>query len=270
VSDSHSNVPDVSPASGQATLVAVSLQSGSNGNSLYVEAGRVRLLFDAGIGGRKAARRLRALGLEPCGADAVIISHDHSDHVRSAGVYHRMFGAPLLITEPTLAACRHRLGRLSGVRLFRSGQRLRFGPVTVRTVPTPHDGVDGVVFVVEHAGRRLGILTDLGHVYPALSEIMPTLDGVFIESNHDAEMLEGGSYPRVLKDRIRGRGGHLSNAESARLLTLGRRLQWACLAHLSQENNTPELAVTTHRSILGGRLPLHVAGRHSATDALAL
>ena len=249
----------------------ISLQSGSNGNCVYVESGDVRLLFDAGISGRQVQLRLAARGRSINDVKAVIISHDHSDHVRCMGVYQRKFRLPVHVTAGTLraaeAACD--LGRMRDVRPFRAGGTLHFGPVTVETIPTPHDGVDGVAFVVGDGRRRLGILTDLGHVFDGLGDVVESLDAVLIESNHDPDMLACGPYPAFLKRRIRGPGGHISNIESAELLAAaGRRLRWACLAHLSEQNNDPDLALRTHRRILGNGLVLHVAGRYGATDVL--
>ncbi|MFH0963978.1 MAG: MBL fold metallo-hydrolase, partial [Planctomycetota bacterium] len=244
----------------------------SNGNAIYVEAGDVRLLFDAGISGRALEERLRALGRGISQVQALVISHDHSDHVRALGIYQRRFGLPVHVTANTLCAAteRCRLGRLGAIRHFQAGQTIDFGRVTVETVPTPHDGADGVAFVVDDGERRLGILTDLGHVFRGLDEVTRSLDAVVIESNYDPVMLAGGPYPESLKRRIRGRGGHLSNVEAAHLLGVCGvgRLRWACLAHLSEENNRPELALRTHREILGDRLTLHVASRYGPIGPL--
>ena len=256
----------------RAGLTLIALQSGSNGNCLYVEGGGVSVLFDAGIGGREARRRLALHGREIGSAAAVILSHDHSDHTRGAGVLHRMFGLPLRMTDLTEELVRYRIGRVSGVTLFRPGDVLQFGGLRIETVPTPHDGAEGVAFVVSDGVSRLGILTDLGHVFEGLGELVSSLDAVFIESNYDAEMLEYGPYPYHLQDRIRGPGGHLSNAESAALLRewSGDRLRWVCLAHLSAENNRPELALEAHRAALGERLPIHLAGRHGPSGPFVL
>ncbi len=252
-------------------MIAISLQSGSNGNCIYVEAEGVRLLFDAGISGIQAEQRLAALGRDIRKVDALIISHDHADHLRCAGIYQRKYGIPLHITPRTLAAGKIlKLGRLSEVRPFQAGEGISFGNVSVRTVPTPHDGADGVAFVVETRKRRLGILTDLGHLFQGLKTVIASLDAIFLESNFDPGMLAQGPYPEFLKQRIRGPGGHLSNEEAAGVLngSATDRMQWVCLAHLSEHNNHPELARRTHQRVLGQRFPIHIAGRYEATEVL--
>lgn len=151
--------------------------------------------------------------------------------------------------------------------------RIPIGDVTVFAIPTPHDGVDGSVFVVEAGKKRLGVLTDLGHVFKDLVHIVASLDAVFLESNYDPAMLAAGPYPAYLKQRIKGPKGHLSNLEAAELLCRAagaRRLQWACLAHLSGENNHPEVALKTHREVTSGNFALYVADRYQATDILTV
>lgn len=251
----------------------ISLQSGSNGNCVYLEAGDVRLLFDAGISGTQAQDRLARHGREIGCVDAVLVSHDHSDHVRSLGVYQRKFGMPAYVTARTLSAAtaKYRLGTLGEICHFQSGEALCFGHVRVETLPTPHDGADGVAFIVDDGRSRLGILTDLGHVFAELAPVIATLDAVLLESNYDPEMLAQGGYPAFVKQRIRGPGGHLSNHEAAELvLAAGKRLQWLCLGHLSQENNHPAIALETHRAVLGSALTIHVASRFEASGVLEL
>lgn len=250
----------------------IALQSGSNGNCVFVETSGVRLLIDAGISGSQVQERLAAVGVDPAQLDALLISHDHSDHVRGMGVYHRKFGTPVYVTERTLLAARRRvpLGRVEDVRCFHAGESFRLGAVTVETVPTPHDSADGVGFVLDDGRHRLGVLTDLGHVFAGLDEVLRSLDAVLLESNYDPQMLEAGPYPPPLKARIRGPHGHLSNGESAALLrqAFRRRLRWACLGHLSEQNNDPAVALATHRAVLGGRRALALASRHRASAAL--
>jgi len=249
----------------------IAVQSGSNGNCIHVASGEVSLVFDAGLPGKHARGRLARYGVDITRAAGLVISHDHSDHVRCAGVYQRLFGLPLHVTARTWAAAqRHRLGKVGDIRPFAAGTSLRFGHVTVETIPTPHDAADGVAFVVDDGRRRVGILTDLGHAFAGLGEAIASLDAVVLESNYDPDMLEWGSYPEFLKARISGPHGHLSNLEAAGLLDrfARPRLKWACLAHLSEDNNRPALALETHRGILGESLELRVAGRYDATDVM--
>ena len=254
-------------------MICLSLNSGSNGNCVYVEAGGARLLFDAGISGKRTAERLASAGRDVRDVDAVIISHDHADHIRCAGILHRKFGLPVYMTRRThRAGSRYQLGPISDLRFFRAGRKLRFGKATVETHPTPHDAAESVGFVVAAEGRRLGILTDLGHVFDGLTRLLKRLDAVFLESNHDPEMLATGPYPRFLKDRIAGDNGHISNDDAAELVaaTGDGRLQWVALAHLSEVNNSPDLAAATHRRIAGRHRPVHVAGRYGPGEVLKI
>ena len=256
-------------------MEVIALQSGSNGNCYYLRAGQQQLMFDAGISGQMAQRRLAAHGRDIREVEALFISHDHRDHAQSMGIFNRKFGHSVFVSQKTYAAARRycRLGEMHDVHHFVAGETITLGDVRIHTIPTPHDGVDGVVFVVEHDDKRVGILSDLGHVFAGLRDVLLSLDAVVIESNYDPQMLEGGFYPERLKQRIRGRKGHLSNEEAAGLLldaSFFNRLKWACLCHLSEENNDPSVALETHRRLLGPGLPLHIARRDSATDILVV
>ena len=250
-----------------------SLQSGSNGNCLYVESGDVRLLFDAGLTGAQTKRRLASLGIDIQTLQAVIISHAHKDHIRYAGGLQRQYHLPIWMTRGALERVQKTgiLGQISEPHLFNGSDTLTFGSVKVETFPTTHDVPEGVCFVVDSGTVRLGIMTDLGSRFLGLKEIIATLDGIYLESNYDPEMLENGIYSDDLKRRIRGDQGHLSNTDAAELLLQsGKRLRWACLGHLSARNNNPEVALETHRNILGETLPLHIAPRYEVSEMLEL
>ncbi len=251
-------------------MVTISLQSGSNGNCIYVEAGGVRLLFDAGISARRAKERLAIRGRDIRGCDALILSHNHSDHSRCAGIFHRLFKVPIYMTKRSHRNLAKRLGRVTDVRHFCQGEILQFGDVSVETIPTPHDGIEGVGFVIHHEDRQLGILTDLGHPFEGLGPLLSRLDAVYLESNYDPHMLEVGPYPPELKARIRGAGGHISNVEAAQLLAehAGDKLRWVALAHLSEHNNVPALALDTHRQLLGSALELRTMSRYEVGPVL--
>ncbi len=252
-------------------IFSCSLQSGSNGNCIYVETSDARLLIDAGISGRCAATRLVQHGRDMRNVNALLISHNHADHVRGAGVFHRRFHFPVFLTDSVFRHCREKIDPIRKMEHFHPGDVLSFGQTHVHTVPTAHDGIDGVAFVIESAGRKLGVFTDLGHNFPGLQEWVSDLDGVFLESNYDPAMLAAGPYPPWLQNRIRGDGGHLSNDEAATLLhaSLGR-LRWAVLSHLSEHNNTPDLALNTVRKMLTDRLPLAVASRYDVSPAFLI
>lgn len=253
-------------------MLTFSLQSGSNGNCIYVEADGTALLFDAGISARQVELRLARHGRQARDISAVIISHNHRDHIGSAGVYQRRFGLPIYLTHGTLRSARSQLGELTDLRYFRPGQLLSFGPLRVRTIGTAHDAADAVAFVVEAGRKRLGILTDLGHPFTGLARLIQELDAAYLESNYDPDMLRDGPYPAWLKAWIRGPGGHLSNLEAAQLArnAARHRLQWLAVAHLSEVNNQPDLAIATCRRIIGRRFCLHWASRYGPSDMFVL
>lgn len=251
------------------SILTFSLQSGSNGNAIYVETPDARLLFDAGISGKQAQLRMAQHGRDIRDCDAVLISHDHADHVRCAGIFTRKFDLPLLITARTFKAASWGLGPIGQVDHFEAGQTLRFGQTAVETIPTPHDAVDGCAFVVAHGGARLGILTDLGHVFAGLSDVFAGLDAAYLETNYDPGMLRRGPYPEWLKERIAGPAGHLSNGEAGELADgFGGRLRWLMLSHLSEENNTPAKALATVKKRLSRSLTLGIASRYETSAAM--
>ncbi len=248
-------------------IFTCSLQSGSNGNSFYVETNDVRLLFDAGISARSSKQRLAEHERDIRDVEAVIISHNHSDHIKHAGVLHRRFSLPLYMTPGAWHASRGKLGIVNDVRLFEAGDCLQFGSTTVQTVPTAHDGIDGVAFVISSINNKLGIFTDLGHRFEGIEKWITELDAVYLESNYDDEMLTNGPYPHWLKNRIRGDGGHLSNTEAAQLVDdSAQELQLLILSHLSEHNNSPEIALATARDILGKGFPIAMAHRGQVSE----
>jgi phosphoribosyl 1,2-cyclic phosphodiesterase len=255
-------------------MAVIPLQSGSNGNCIYVESAGTRLLIDAGISGIRAESRLAECGCEIRSVDAVLLTHDHVDHSKNLGVYHRKYGLPVWAPENTFRAAEyvHNIGVVQEPHFFRANTRSTLRKLTIEAIRTPHDAVEGVVFVIDNGAHRLGVLTDLGHVFPRLPELIESLDAVVIESNHDVEMLRNcEEYPEYLKQRIRGKGGHLSNREAAGLLRhSGHRLRWACLAHLSEKANRPEVALEEHRRMLRSDFNLFVARRDGCSQMMTL
>lgn len=251
-------------------MEVITLQSGSAGNCVFVRSGNTRLVFDAGISGSKAESRLAEFGYDIRDCDALVLSHEHSDHISGAGVFHRKFGLPVYANLRTWNATRSKpsTGCLGSPNHFLSGEPFQIGSLRIEPLRTPHDAIEGVCFTIEdvESGLRFGLLTDLGYVFSGLQKVIGTLDAVLIESNYDEAMLRAGPYPQRLKDRISGKRGHISNDDAAGLLDIcdASQLQWACLGHLSAENNSPEVALATHHERHQNRFPLICADRYGA------
>lgn len=252
-------------------MEVITLQSGSSGNCVFVRSADTCLLFDAGISGSKAQSRLAEFGYDIRDCDALILSHEHSDHICGAGVFHRKFGLPVYANQRTWNATRAKssTGCMGSPNHFVSGEPFQIGSLRIETLRTPHDAIEGVCFVIEdtESRQRFGLLTDLGHVFDGLEEVIDGLDAVLIESNYDDQMLLSGPYPQPLKDRISGHGGHISNDDAAQLLDRcdAGRLQWVCLGHLSAHNNSPDVALATHYERNGDRFSIFCADRDGAT-----
>lgn len=222
------------------------LGSGSRGNATLVAAGATRLLIDAGFSGRELASRLAAIGVEPEEVTAILLTHEHGDHARGAGVFARAHGTPLLVTEGTLAACRGLLRGGEEVRTYRPGYPVEVDDLRVDPFVTVHDAADPVAVAVREpaTGLRLGIATDLGRPTVQVKHALRECDALIVESNHDESLLWSAAYPAAVKARIVSSHGHLSNRAAAGLAAelLSPRLVLVVLAHLSEESNNPELA----------------------------
>jgi phosphoribosyl 1,2-cyclic phosphodiesterase len=227
------------------------LASGSKGNALLVCSGRTRLLIDAGLSTRELCRRLELVGVPAESLDAVLVTHEHVDHVRGLGLLSRRYNLPVYLhhgAAPALAD-NQRPGRLEE---FAAGTELDFGDLGVRAFPVTHDASAPVGFVISGAGGKLGVATDLGIATRLVAEELRGCRCLVLESNHDEELLRDGPYPWPVKQRVKGNHGHLSNRDSAALLEI---LCWAgletvCLAHLSETNNHPQLAEAAARAVL--------------------
>ena len=235
-------------ASRMPLLRFASLGSGSRGNALVVESaggdGCTRLLLDCGFGPRELIRRLARLGLAGADLDAILVTHEHGDH--SAGVFAcaRRFGLPVFLSHGTLAAVPRNGIAPPAVHVIDSHRPFRIGAVEIHPFPVPHDAREPVQYVFAAGAHRLGVLTDAGAATPHISSMLSGCQALVLECNHDAGMLARGRYPRHLKQRIAGPYGHLENNAAAELLSLLDRsgLRHLVAAHISQENNTPQLA----------------------------
>ena len=229
-----------------------SLGSGSKGNALLIEAGKTRLLLDVGFGVRELSRRLERLGVSAEKIDAVLITHEHTDHIGGAFACARRFDWSVMLTHGTLAAHRDD-GKDARLTLIDSHESFAVGDLEVTPFPVPHDSREPVQFVLSDGTRRLGVLTDAGHVTAHMVTMLDSCDALVLECNHDTEMLARGKYPPALKRRIGGLWGHLDNTAAAALLSRIRRdsLRHVVAAHLSAENNRSELAQSALSAELG-------------------
>ncbi len=228
------------------------LASGSLGNSIYIEGGDTAILVDAGLSLRETSRRLSSIGASVERISAVLLSHEHSDHIRGIGVLARSLRAPIYANIGTAEALSCTLNGNERVEHFETGKGFTLNGLYIHPFSVPHDAADPVQFCITDGRSKVGIVTDLGYVTRLVMESIKGVNLVIIEANHDTEMLLNGPYPWELKRRIMGKFGHLSNTESAETLSALARggLERAILAHLSRENNTPELALETVRRCL--------------------
>lgn len=220
------------------------LASGSGGNACYVETGEARFLVDAGLSCSECVKRLGSLGVNPGLLDGLLVTHEHVDHIRGAGVLARRFKIPVYINHATLRKGLRRIGNISQPVIVRTGQPLMVKDLMVETFTKCHDAADPMGVVVTWQGVRLGVITDLGRSTPVVEDRLKGCHALVLEFNHDERMLEEGPYPLEIKRRIRGPDGHLSNGQAKELLMAlaHEDLRRVVLAHLSETNNLPEKA----------------------------
>ena len=228
-----------------------SLASGSKGNCLYLETGETRVLIDVGLSLRETVVRMEAVGIDSAGIHAVLVSHEHIDHIRSAGAFARKFKVPVIASHVVAAKAEKYLGKARIIE-FEAGRTLDFRDCVIDPFPITHDACDPVGFVLESREGRSGSATDLGIATRLVTEKLRGCRLMNLESNHDVEMLMNGPYPWDLKQRIKSRHGHLSNEESLVLLheLAHGGLEVLVMAHLSEVNNHPDHVVATTGSFL--------------------
>ena len=232
----------------------VSLASGSSGNAFLVEAGEVVLLIDAGLSMRRLGQHLRQVGVELGEVQAVLLTHEHADHVAGLAMLSWRRRLPVVGNGATLEAAD--VDR-SSARVLPTGGAMSLGALQVRSFALPHDSREAVGYCLEYEGTRVCLAADLGHVPETLKDYVKGSDLIILEANHDLESLIRGPYPRFLKSRIASEIGHLSNEQTADCLeecagaSSGKR-QWVWLAHLSEVNNSPRTALRAVRDRLKG------------------
>jgi phosphoribosyl 1,2-cyclic phosphodiesterase len=226
-----------------------SLFSGSSGNAIFLGTEKTKLLIDAGLSGKMIMQALNSIGEDPSELNAILVSHEHSDHIKGAGIMSRRFGIPIYANDGTWEAMESAIGQVEAgnLRRFDTGDGFEIGDISVRAFPIPHDAREPVGFNFFARSRKITVATDIGHMNRELLECFDKSDLILLESNHDTEMLKVGPYPWVLKQRIMGRTGHLSNDTAGKVVAYmaERGTENFLLGHLSKENNFPELAYQT-------------------------
>jgi phosphoribosyl 1,2-cyclic phosphodiesterase len=251
------------------------LGSGSSGNTTLVSDGCTHILVDVGLSGRETAKRLREHGLEPGQISAIVVSHEHGDHCRGVGPFAKDLDIPVFMTEQAFLSSGMKLDSKKH-RSITSGECFEVHGFLFTCFAVPHDSADPLGFVIEKEGIKIGIVLDLGYLSKLVLERLKGCDGIIIESNHDIRMLKAGPYPWSLKQRVMSRRGHLSNDSVAQYLgnDFDGKASHVVLAHLSKNNNLPELALLSAQRALEERssllsrqtkLELAVADRISKT-----
>ena len=228
------------------------LGSGSEGNGLVVESGATRILVDCGFPVADTMLRLARFGIEPESLSGIVVTHEHADHIGGVARFAARFQIPVWLTYGTLSAANGRMSGLPCLHPFDGHDPFAIGDIEVFPIPVPHDAREPVQYAFGDGARRMALLTDIGTPTPYVAESLSGCDALVLECNHDPELLAAGSYPPLLKARIAGRHGHLANDVAAELLRMidCTRLQHIFAAHLSRENNRPQLA----RGALSGAL----------------
>lgn len=238
------------------------LASGSKGNSLFVSCRNSSILIDAGLSGVEIERRLNRVNIDPESLTAIIVTHEHSDHVKGTGILSRRFNLPVYITRKTYAACKG-LGKIKDICFFECGTPFEIDDILVSPFSISHDAEDPAGLTMEYMSQKIGVATDLGVATGLVKEHLKNSNILYLESNHDPDMLINGPYPWHLKQRIKGRTGHLSNTDTGKLIAELKtdRLKHVILAHLSEENNCPQKAMQeVSKRLNGSDIVLHVAG----------
>ncbi|MBM7561247.1 MBL fold metallo-hydrolase [Fusibacter tunisiensis] len=232
-----------------------SLASGSSGNCQLVASEQTKILVDAGMSGKYIKGSLEHIGISIEDIDGILLTHEHADHISGLGVLMRRYKMPLFVTEKTWDAVKSKIGNIDPnlLRLYPHIDDLAIGDIMVQSARISHDAVDPLCYAFINDGTKIGIATDLGTISDEVVAKFKDCDLLMIESNHDIEMLKTGNYPMVLKRRILSEFGHLSNDDAgyiAREIIGFGKTKHILLAHLSKENNFPDLAYETVRGIL--------------------
>ena len=255
------------------------LCSGSSGNATYIEAGNARLLIDAGLSCKRITELLERVGVDPRTLSAILITHEHIDHVRCVNILSKKYDIPVYANADTWSVLKAPLRDVAAknVCVFESDRDFYLAGARILPFSVPHDAVHCVGFTVSAQGHKVGVCTDLGHVDARILSILSGCDLLLFEANHDVDMLMAGSYPYLLKKRILSGNGHMNNDDCGRALVKLHEtgVKNVILGHLSQENNYPALAMIAVRSVLeeagiANDMQIAVAAREEPTGVFEI
>lgn len=244
------------------------LGSGSSGNATVVSTESMSVLIDNGLSYRQLCMRAAAIGFNPEAIQAILVTHEHLDHVAGVGILARKLGVPVYLTEATYERLPETVGAIPQVAIFEAGEVIQIGNLEVESFAISHDAADPVSFTIRSNGAKLGLATDLGHPSNVVKRSLNACNALVIESNYCPEMLRKGPYPAQVQQRIRSRMGHLSNQDMNSLLCdlLHDALHTVVLVHISENNNHPDLARSMAARALGNHpARLHLAAQDAPT-----
>lgn len=247
-----------------------SLGSGSSGNATLVSDGIDTLLVDCGFTIKETVSRLARLNLKPEDISAILVTHEHSDHMKGVGPLARKFSLPVYMTQGTHVSRDY--GRLPEINIIHNYQDFSIGQIQISPVAVPHDAREPSQFVLSAGGISLGILTDLGSITPHVTEAYSECDGLLIEANHDLDMLARGPYPQSLKSRVASNWGHLNNMQTRHFLESIdlSHVQHIVIGHISSKNNSVDVVQSEISDVLAASPSVHYALQDSGFDWLEL
>ncbi len=249
-----------------------SLGSGSKGNATLVETETTCVMIDCGFSIKDVVRRLESLGKSPQDLNAILVTHEHSDHWKGVIPLAQRYSIDVYVTPGCLRAVGFDASSYDGINLIESDSCFDIGDLKVHPATVPHDAREPVQFLFFNANHKLGILTDLGSVPPYISHLYGDCDGLIVEANHDIDLLAKGDYPNFLKDRVAGPWGHLNNDQTASLVADldQERVQHIVIAHISQANNDLDRVRNSIESVYSGTGNIYYATQDEGFDWLEI
>ncbi len=226
-----------------------SLYSGSSGNSLFVESENTKILIDTGVSSKKIEEALHDINVEPSLIDAVLVTHEHTDHIQGLGTFSKKFNIPIFANTETIDNMPSQIDKIDSknIKKFKVSEHFEIGDLSINSFSIPHDAANPCGFIINKDNKKISIATDIGHMTNDILKILNGSNFILLEANYDSEVLKCSKYPFSLKNRIAGPNGHLSNVVAGKTLSclIKSGLESAVLGHLSKESNFPELAYQT-------------------------